>query len=438
MKIISDVYRQTFPKKLRFDKACLIFHAELIMIARRHKHKKYIPKEEICDVLNQYEPLPGSPWLQLPVIRHVLLIRPINSVRVLLGWRSWLINRSVDEEFHRVKRWMTAQEGTGAKNFKAHRISGFVLRERFVAEVLDPFHVAGMYQRMMRWGLFVVIVLLLFIFASLNLDALVYFFLVRWCGMGRKEVLEWFRGITERHLVTEVPPAYKTLLPPPCVLHMSSDGVERYETKILELVSPDENIVVMAIPCPQVGSKKFFAAVGKAASLCDTVMMEGVSFEHIDRIVPAAFFPLRDNTFPALGLHHRFIDIVRGKREPPFLYPTVSEMTWRVYWTQFFVPFEWRCVYSPTSFSASKGEARMCWGRLRELIETVTASQADAGEGVAEPYVICLPWTLHQIVNLEASLIKYGFRVGRVFSMEWMDRDYMGRHFCDYYGIGEG
>ncbi|RNF27647.1 uncharacterized protein Tco025E_00031 [Trypanosoma conorhini] len=238
-----------------------------------------------------------------------------------------------------------------------------------------------MYQRMMRWGLMFVVALALATFAAVNVDALVYAYAVHWCRMGRAEVLEWFREITERHTLTEVPPAYRSLLPPPCVLHVSPSDGERYDAKILELVSPNEKIVVMAIPCPQVGEKSFFAAVGETASLCDAVMMEGVPFERIDRISPAALLPLRDITFPALGVHHRFLDVVRGGREPPFLYPAGLELGLRAYLMQFLVPFEWRCAYQPTGFSASKGEARIGWGRLRELIEAVAASQEEAGEG---------------------------------------------------------
>ncbi|RNF12624.1 hypothetical protein TraAM80_00167 [Trypanosoma rangeli] len=185
-----------------------------------------------------------------------------------------------------------------------------------------------------------VVVLVLAIFEAVNVDALVYFYVVHWCRMGRTEVLKWFRAITERHTLTEVLPAYKSLLPPPCVLHVSSNDGERYDAKIVELVSLTEKIVVMAILCPLVGEKRFFAAVGETASLCDAVMMEGVSFERIDKIVPAALIPLQDITFPALGVHHRFIDVARGRREPSFLYPAGLELGFRAYWMQLLVPFE--------------------------------------------------------------------------------------------------
>ncbi|RNF12625.1 hypothetical protein TraAM80_00168 [Trypanosoma rangeli] len=118
------------------------------MIARRHKHTKHIPQEEVFDVLNRHEPLPAASWLQLPVVRNTLLIWKINSIRCLVGKPSWLINSAVDEEFCKVKWWMAAQE-TSSKNSGVHRPCGFVPRELFVVEVLDRFHVANMYQRMM-------------------------------------------------------------------------------------------------------------------------------------------------------------------------------------------------------------------------------------------------------------------------------------------------
>ncbi|KAH9599434.1 hypothetical protein LSM04_001120 [Trypanosoma melophagium] len=435
MNILGDVYRQTFPKRLRFDKACQILHAEMFMVARRHKHRKYIPKQDIYDVLSRYEPLPYSPWLQYPILRHIFFIRQINALRCLFGKPSWLINRAVDEQFCLIKKWMEEQEKELSRNVKGGRLGDFVRRERFVTEVLEPFHVATMYQRVARFGIFLVIVLLLLLFVSVNVDAVVYLYLVHWSGMRRAEVLEWFRTITERHMVAEVPPAYKSLLPPPSVLRTSDAGRERYDLKITEFVSPNKKIIVLVMPFPQIGERTFFTTLGEKVAQCDAVMMEGVPFDYIDKITPAALFPLRDDTFPALGLHHRFLDILRRKQEPPFLYPAGSQLGWKAYYMQFLIPFEARCVYWPTLFSASKGEARVGWGRLRELIEQVAARQLNDDAPEVGPYIICLPWTVNQILNMEASLVKYGFRVGRVFAVKWMDRDHMGEHFCQYYGI---
>ncbi|CBH09899.1 hypothetical protein, conserved [Trypanosoma brucei gambiense DAL972] len=439
MKILRDVYRQTFPKKLRFDKSSRILYAQIYVIARRHKHRKYIPKEDIEDVLNNYTTLPGSPWLQLPIIRHVLLIRQINGIRGFFGKRSWLLNRAVEEEFNKIVRWMNAQEQLVLRTGAGRCAANLVLREKFVKEVLDVFHVATAYQRMVRVGALLIVILLLLLIVMVNVDRFVYVYLVHWSGMCRTEVMEWFREITEQHTVAEVPPAYRSLLPPPCVMRVAEDGRVKYELKIAELVSKDENIIVLAVPCPQVGTKSFFAALGKTVGLCDAVLMEGVSFEYIDRIAPASLFPLRDDTFPALGVHHRFLDILRDSREPPFLYPAGTELSWSAYLQHLLIPFEVKCIYWPTFSSASKGEARVGWGRLRELIEKVTVEQerAQLGEDKKElkPYVICLPWTVNQIVNLEASLVKLGFRVRRVFPLEWIDRDHMGEHFCNYYSL---
>nr|CCC89715.1 unnamed protein product [Trypanosoma congolense IL3000] len=443
MKTLYDVYRHNFPKKLRFDKSSRILHAEVYVIVRRHKHRKYLPKDEINDVLKGYTRLPGSPWLQLPVVRHVLLIRQINGIRCFFGKPSWLVNRAVEEEFNKIVRWMELQERVALNAQQNSRTANFVLREKFIKEVMDFFHVATAYQRVARTGAFLVVAILILLVVMMNVDCFVYVYLVYWMGLRRSEVVAWFREVTEQHVVAEVPAAYKSLLPPPCVLRSREDGSEYYELKVAEFISPDGGIVVLAVPCPQVGPKAFYATLGKLLGLCDAVLMEGVPFEKIDRIAPALLLPLREDTFAALGVHHRFLDILRGSREPPLLYPAGAELGWRSYLQQLFVPFDVRCIYRPTSFSATKGEARMAWARLRELIDRVSTEQVEAQQQThpgerkddAERYVICMPWTVHQVVNLEASLIKLGFRVRRTLPLVWIDRDHMGKHFCDYYGI---
>ncbi|KAG8346639.1 hypothetical protein TRVL_02523 [Trypanosoma vivax] len=441
MKVLGDVYRQTFPKKLRFDKSSRILHAEVYVLCKRHKHKKYIPKQEIFGVLNGYEPLPGSPWLQLPVVRHLLLVRIINSIRCFFGRKSWLINRGVEEEFTKIKRWMEQEERLMAKLPVDSRTRNFVLRDKFEKEVLASFHVATVYHHMVRAGATFAIFLVLYTFAAINVDWLVHMYLVRWMRMNRSEVLEWFREVTERHVVAETPPAYRGLLPPPCVLQTTTDGREHYRVQATELVSPNDRIIVLAVPCPQIGPRNFFTALGQSMKMCDAVLMEGVPFDRIGRVAPASLLPLRDDTFPSIGVHHRFLDIVRGSGEPPFLYPAGTEISWRAYWRHVFTPFELSCVYWPTSFSASKGEARIGWGRLRELIERIDLQmqeeQSNGETGSASPYVVCLPWTVNHIVNIEASLIKYGFHVKRVFPIDWMARDHMGECFCVYHNISE-
>lgn len=480
MSTLLEIYRHSFPRRLRFDKASQVLYAQCYSVAKQHKHKKYIPQREIQNVLDGYTPMPGAPWLQLPVVRQLLFVRLINGVRGYFGRKSWLYNRNVEEEYRVIEAWLEkaiqtpvgrrgaagsgtrANSSTGAtamassspssasssslpasdrttsvKSRRAtaqSRLDGMVERERFEKEVLMNFHVATVYQRMFRIGFVVVLFLCFLIFASLNTDSFVYAYLVYYRGCGRKEVLEYFREITALHTLSEVPPAYAGILPPPCVQRVTATGDVSYAVNMLEMVMPDRNVTVFAIPCPQAGDKSFFEQVGRVAAVCDGIVLEGVTFDKIDKLAPAVFFPLKTNTFPAIGLHHRYLDILRNSAdEPPMLYPAGAEISWQAFAMQALIPYELRCVYNPTHLSATKGEARIGWGRLRQVLEEV--GETLNGSPDQERYVLCLPWTLHQIVNLEASLVKYGFTVRNVYPLHWQRQDHMGEHFCEYFDI---
>lgn len=485
MSTLWEVYRHSFPKRLRFDKASQVLYAQCYSVAKQYKHKKYIPRRELQDVLDGYTAMPGAPWLQLPIVRHVLLIRFVNGVRGFMGRPSWLYNRSVEEEYSTIVAWLEkagskTAAATGAGGVGVHgrgsgavaktvsstassspsssassspfagrtaggrsgrtaaaqsKLDGMVERERFEKEVLLNFHVATIYQRMFRVGVVVAVFLCFLLYASLHTDNFVYLYLVYYLRHGRTEVLDYFREITSLHTVAEVPPAYAGILPPPCVRRVSATGDVSYAVNIVELVMADRNVTVFAIPCPQMGERVFFEQVGRVASACDAVVLEGVTFDRVDKLAPAVFLPLKADTFPALGVHHRFLDILRTAtaEEPPMLYPAGAEVSWKAYAMQMFIPYELRCVYNPTELSATKGEARVGWGRLRQVLEEVGEPLTGAAD--QERYVVCLPWTLNQMVNLEASLIKYGFTVRNVYALHWQREDHMGEHFCDYFNI---
>ncbi|KAG5503379.1 hypothetical protein GH5_04452 [Leishmania sp. Ghana 2012 LV757] len=453
MSTLLEIYRQSFPKRLRFDKASQVLYAQCYSINKRHRGRKYIPQKDIHDVLNSYVPMPGAPWLQLPIVRHVLLIRLINGIRGLQGGKSWLYNRNVEEEHRRIAEWLSkaAKKPTTHRGNAAARSStsarqdsdaalaalgAMVERERFEREVLRNFHVATAYQRAMRLGFALVMALCCIVYASLHTDNLVYGYLRYWRRYDRCEIMKYFRDITMLHTLAEVPPAYASLLPPPCVRYTDAAGDACYAVNMVEMVLPQHKITVFALPCPQAGEKAFFAKVGSVAEVCDGILVEGVSFDAIDKLLPAAFFPLKNNTFPALGLHHRFLDILRNSSaEPPMLYPAGADVGWGVFLKQALVPFELRCVYNPTKLSATKGEARIGWGHLRRVLEEWIADEAAQASG--EKRVLCLPWTLHQIVNIEASLVKYGFEVRNVYRLHWQREDHIGEHFCSYFSIHE-
>ncbi|EPY23761.1 hypothetical protein STCU_07479 [Strigomonas culicis] len=275
--------------------------------------------------------------------------------------------------------------------------------------------VATMYQRGIRWSLMTIGALIMLLLASIYTDVCVYVWLKLCQRTPREEVLAWFRRVTLRHVTTEVPAAYQHLLPPPCALYKDATGETNVAVNIVELVHAEKKVTVLAIPCPQMGERRFYDQVGELVRECDSVMLEAVTFEKIDKTVPAYFLPLKEDTFPALGVHHRYLDLLRHtQREPPKLYPAGSACGWKAYIQQILIPFEIRCVYVPDVLSATKAEARVGWGRLRDVVDRLAMEQAEADPG-SPPLIIALPWTVLHVVNLEASLVKYGFKVRKVF-----------------------
>lgn len=523
--IFSEIYRATFPKKLRFDQASQVLYGQCYSLSRQYKNKKYLPLEDVQGILNQYTYVPVRPWLRLPFIRHILFIRMWNTLRYYFGGRespSWLWNRGVEEEYEKLKEWCKKKEQAASvlHRQKKHSQQSFpcwqssfsssakvkngamgdsnsqtsssststssalVVRDEFEREILQQFHVATVYQRVARFLIFLCVGLLMLAVGSLCVDTLLYGYFRYWKEWDRKTTKEWFRQILLRHTVAEVPPAYASLLPYPCVARTNPvTGSTELAVSVVELELADplnhsrggkkgvgsrsgvsSPITVLAIPTPHMGEKSFFQRLGRIIRSCDAVVLEGVSFDKLDKMIPATLLPLKEDTFPALGLHHRFLDILQSDQEPPMLYPGGSRMGWRTFFKQVVTPFEVQCVYAPTMLAASKGEAKVGWGRLQALIDR-RCHELEQGVGKgsdphvsngtgmrehtthragdtffrhpspSEPYVICLPWTIQHIVNIEASLIKYGFKVKRVFLLPWIDEDYMGNHFCDYYQI---
>lgn len=495
MQTLIDIYRASFPAKLRFDKASQLLHAECYTLCRRHRNAKYISLSDVQRILDNYT-TPGSPFVQLPIIRHLLLLRQINSIRAFFTGRQLLYNRNVAQEHRKIAHWVSsiqqrayhpstcsssAATTTSTKrvtsplctihpqplpqSFLPTRPSDRVTRDCFEKEVLHCFHVATMYQRMVRLGAVLVCAIVALLCAALHTDDLLALYMHLWWHMSRNDVMAWFREVTERHAHSDaLPPAYRSLLPAPCMLQRRTtpvssssssaqdcsgqtvhneqldDALDYYVVNIVELVSEEKGVTVMAVPCPQAGTRRFYNQVGALARVCDGVLLEGVSFEQLDRIAPSYFFPLKESTFPALGLHHRYLPILGNDAEPPTLYPAGRRIHWRAYVRMLTTPFEVYCVYFPTTWSATKAEAAVAWGRLRDTIERIASERrvwgaTEAKKGKGGHYVLCVPWTVHHIANMEASLIKHGFRVGRVFPVHWLARDEMGRNFCSYYHV---
>ncbi|EPY35189.1 hypothetical protein AGDE_07543 [Angomonas deanei] len=358
MNTFREVFRSSFPKHLRFDKASQILFAECYLLSKQYKNKKYIPKSSVEELLSRYEPLPGAPFLQLPIIRQLCLVRPINSVRVYRGSKSWLYNRSVETEYNKIKTWLAAQAPpTNSKSLSkaaSAKLGSVIEREKFEKEVMGNFKVATFYQRGMRLGIAVVLFLLILIYFSVNVSHLVYLWFYYYRRYTTEEVKAYFKNLSAEHVSSEIPSGYEHLLPSPSVRYVDEKGKTAYCVNVVELADPTKNVNVVAIPCPLVGTKSFYEQIGKILRVSDSVLLEGVTFNKIDKIIPAYIFPLKDDTFPSIAAHHRYLNVIGRDGEPPKLYPAGVESGWRARTQQMLLPFELRCVYLPTFLTATR------------------------------------------------------------------------------------
>jgi hypothetical protein len=281
--------------------------------------------------------------------------------------------------------------------------------------------------------------------------------------LDRAGMLQYWRDVAERHTVSEVPPAYAGKLPPPCALVPKKakcrsttttttgvtpcragdgDGDEptmAYVVNVVELVSPDELHRVVCIPCPQVGPRRFYEEVGAMLRSAEVVMLEGVPASHVHRMPPVLLLPMKSVTFPSVGMHHRFFDILRNNpREPPKLFPSAVEIGWPQWIAQATVPIGLRMLLQPNLVSGTKAEAKLAWGRLREVLSDETLVTRHPNRPLEDRHVtVALPWSTAQIVNLEASLLKLGYRISRQHQLTWMEQDAMGRSFLGLTGDDE-
>lgn len=428
MSLFGDVWRHTFPRGLQYCKQCIVLHSTMTSIVKRYKHKRYIPRHELQDAVDSFIPMPGAPVLCLPIVRHVLLVRWINTVRVAVFSRpAWLFTLNVAKEHKKITEWL-ANDLKGIQNRKLEK---FVDREKFQKEVLGNFHVAAMFHRVFRAGIVLCMFLTSLILLELLFAQWFYAYLRFWCGMDDSAMLEYFREVTERHAVSDVPPSYAGKLPSPCAL-IEEGGRGRYVMEVCEFISPDESKRVVFVPTPCVGERSFFEAVGAVARKCDAILLEGVPETYLHRVAPAFLLPMQVPTFAAFHLHHKYFDILHNnKQEPPKLCAAAATITMSQFVVQSVVPMTLRYVLQPALVSGSKSEAKTAWSYLKELLEDdeMLQKSPEGAAGGDDHYSICVPWSVGQIVNLEASLVKMGYRLHRHYPIPWLHEGYIGEHF---------
>jgi hypothetical protein len=406
---LVDVWRHTFPKTLRFCPQCTVLNAQLTSIGKRYSDKRFIPRAEIQQVIDDWAPAPTR-FIQLPVVRHVLLIRQVNALRCYRGEPSWLYTRSVELEHARLAEW-----------FRVNATKMYIPKDQFEREVLQPFHVATAYHRVFYLTMGVVAAFVAFLVACDNSERILYLYLHFWRGMARAAIVDWFEAVMLQHCHSELPEAYKGTGMPPTAF--TKDGDSAIYFNVVEMTSPDRDCRAVFIPHPRATTVEYCQHIGEVCKNCQAVVLEECSIEALKTTPPAYFFPLKSDTFPAVGLHHRYWDLVSDGREPPRLLAGSVQLPTAVKYFVGMVPFAIKTVYFPNTFLGNRGDARTGWGRIKESVGDKTLLS------------VAVPWTPFQITNLKCSLYRMGWRVTNTSSIPWMDPRQPGVTFCDHFGI---
>lgn len=440
MSFLWDAWRHTFPKDLRFCRQCEIFHAQLTSISRRYKDKRTIPRAEVQMILDSYAPVPYR-FMQWPLLRIVLFVRMINAVRVYRGERAWLFTRALELEHAKVDKWYQKYAATRS----------VIDRERYVHDVLEPFHVATTYHRGILVGMLILLQLIIFLTASVFFERLALWWMYYWLDYRslkapepaegtpgpenatgapqrsptREAIIRWWARIIMRHAAPEVLDAYKEILPAPVV--ELKDGT--LAMQVVEMTRKSDGKRVLFIPMPRIAPEGFYHAVGIICRASQGVVLEDVCLEALKTLPPAFYFPLKgEPTFASLGLHHRFYDLLVDDYnvQPPKLFPGSVPASLP---TALFVgamPVAFRYVLFPHMVHGTRTEARIGWGRLKDVLDNPHHPIQS----------VAMPWSVTQINNLESSLYKLGgWSVTNVSVIPWLRLDDVGSHFCDYFGV---
>jgi hypothetical protein len=409
---VIDAWRHTFPKDLRFCRQAVILNAELRSIAKRYRDKKFIPRGELQAVADNWVDVPHG-WMKWPVVRQLTCIAWINTFRVRQGKPAWLFTRAVKVEHERLDAWL-AKDGNNKM---------YIPRDQFEREVMEPFHVAAMYHYAFVFCASAMLLLASFLIACYNAEPLQYVSLRYARGLTRKQIVDWFERVAFLHCATELPDAYKNAMPPTA---FQKPGDDMIYFNVVEMISPAGDQRVSFIPFPRIAPREYFIRVGTVMKNHQSMLMEELNLEQLKVMPPAYFFPLTDEPFPALGVHHRYWDVLEGgERAPPNLLPGSAPPEWYEKIFYGFVPFPIKTVYRPYGFMGTRGDARTGWGRLKDAVQEKSLVS------------LAVPWTPMQITNLRCSLYKEGWKVDRVESIPWMVPRELGEHFCRYYGIEE-
>ena len=367
---LIEIWRFSFPRNLRFCRQCQILHAQLAVVDKRYKDRKFIPRAELANVIESYVPGPPVPFVHLPVLRQLFLVRGINAIRIYYGYPAWLFTGAIRVEHAKIEQWFGKNGNTL-----------WINRTRFKTEVLDEFHVAQQFHKFFLLGVFFMFLLMGVSIAGAFSEPLLYAYLVYVRRMDRDQVAAYIASVLEQHATTELTDAYKGALPPAAFTKPGRGDTVFFN--IVEMTSPDSQARVVFVPYPKIAPEAFYRKAGNVLRNCAALLMEEVPLEQLHRMPPAYFFFLdgRENSmFPSLDLHHRIYDVidVAGKVEPPKLLPGALRHNVANKYTLGVTPFSIKMLYAPYFLSGGKSDAKIAWATLKTIMK---------GEGLFPTYV---------------------------------------------------
>eukprot|EP00760_Papus_ankaliazontas_P018412 PhM_4_TR17478/c0_g1_i1/m.33024 len=488
MNFFWEVISYNFPKNLRFCKNCIILHAQIFAVTKRHKDRRYIPMRELRDVAEQWKPPPNR-LMQVPVLRYVCGVVLVNALRVYKGHPSWLLSRAVEVEHKKFVTWM--DEHVPRKGIS----SALIDRERFEEEYMKNFHVATTWHRIYIVGICFTMLIIVFAFCGVEFDrVLSWYFKI--CGYTRAEVKEWWEKVLLQHAEIEVPEAYKSIVGEFARVE-TINGSRKIVFRGMELNNRDNTQKVMLLPCPWAGPRDFYRMIGDLSLECDALLMEQCCLEDLRVLPPATYFPLKTPLFESLGLHHRHWDVLRFGVPPPRLLPSKPKPRFMKLLIANSNPMLVRNVLRSRKVYGNKTEAKIAWGYLKPHLDqrnaealppepvaqeskvgfeirddlstapqpTISSMPTVVGVPVTEdaPQTtkqtkemdlekqggdveksnkkrmkfdsIAVPWSVWQVPNLASSLVRHGYKITRTFTYIWVDVDEVTDHYCDHFNI---
>lgn len=111
--VLTELFRHSFPKGLRFCGQCKTLHSALTVVVKRNKNRRFINKAEITAATNLFTPAPYA-WMRNPIVKRLLMLNAVNQIRRGLYKRPyWMLSGAIEAEHAKLLQWLATYEACG-------------------------------------------------------------------------------------------------------------------------------------------------------------------------------------------------------------------------------------------------------------------------------------------------------------------------------------